>query len=79
MINCELVRKIVESEKVLNVEVKMKNELLDTGIIDSFSILVIIEKIKKEYGVDIQLEGPIREVFSTVEQICQFIQSKIKV
>ncbi|MBT3198052.1 MAG: acyl carrier protein [Gammaproteobacteria bacterium] len=70
-------REIVASAKVLNVEVGLQDELLNSGIIDSFSIMTIVEEIRREFQVELQFDGSIRDLFSTVEQLCQFVQSTL--
>ncbi|MBT7307307.1 MAG: acyl carrier protein [Gammaproteobacteria bacterium] len=77
MMDCNKVREIVASAKVLNVEVGLQDELLNSGIIDSFSIMTIVEEIRREFQVELQFDGSIRDLFSTVEQLCQFVQSTL--
>ena len=77
MMDCNKVREIVASAKVLNVEVGLQDELLNSGVIDSFSIMTIVEEIRREFQVELQFDGSIRDLFSTVEQLCQFVQSTL--
>ncbi|MBT4549497.1 MAG: acyl carrier protein [Gammaproteobacteria bacterium] len=76
--DCEKIREIVVSAKVLNVEVGLQDELLNSGIIDSFSIMTISEEIRQQFQVELQFEGSIRDVFSTIEQLCQFVEKNLQ-
>jgi acyl carrier protein len=78
MLDCEEIRKIVEAAKVVDSEVGLEDELLNSGIIDSFSILTIIDEIREQYQVELKFEGSIRDVFSSVDQLCQFVQANLE-
>lgn len=71
------IREIVSASKVLDVEIGLEDELLNSGIIDSFSIMTIIEEIRQQFEVELQFEGSIRDVFSTVEQLCRFVEENL--
>jgi hypothetical protein len=40
--------------------------------------MTISEEIRQQFQVELQFEGSIRDVFSTIEQLCQFVEKNLQ-
>ena len=54
-------------------EVNDKSELLDSGIIDSFGMLDLIDKLESEFGILVDAEDIIPENFLDIRAITELV------
>jgi acyl carrier protein len=64
-------QEILAGQEVL--PVKDDTELVESGILDSLSILRLVLFIEEKYSLKIAPEDVIRENFETVEAICRYV------
>jgi acyl carrier protein len=53
-----------------------KDDLLQTGIVDSLGVLDLVAFLEKEFGLTISDDELTPENFSSIEQIATFVSSK---
>jgi len=51
--------------------------LLDSGIIDSLSLLKLVLFLEKQFGIAVGGQELVPENFATVDAICRFVKSKM--
>jgi acyl carrier protein len=51
--------------------------LLESGIIDSLSLLKLVLFIEKQFGIAVGGKELVPENFATIDAICRFIRSKM--
>lgn len=71
----ELIEFIIKTikETVEDVGIDSETSLLDEGILDSISILYLIEELEKKYGIKIEMEVVNEDNFSTVSNIASLV------
>jgi len=67
-------------EVMSNPTLNLKNDtlLLESGILDSLSLLKLVLFLEKQYGVVVPAEELIPENFKTIDVICAYLRSKQK-
>lgn len=53
-------------------------ELIESGILDSVSLLKLVLFLEQRFGISVGMEEVIPRNFDTVEKICGFVRSKEK-
>ena len=53
-----------------------RKDLLDLGILDSLSIVELVTRIEKEFGVRLAADDFTHQNFNSVDAICQLITAK---
>lgn len=53
--------------------------LLETGILDSLSVLRLVLYLEEQFGIVVAAEEVIPENFETVEAICRFLRAQHQV
>jgi acyl carrier protein len=56
--------------------IKNDTALIESGILDSLSILKLVLFIEDRFGVKVSPEDVVPENFETVEAICSYLRSK---
>ena len=64
----------IEEHTTLNVE----DNLIENGIIDSMGMMRLIRFIEKKYGIEVAFEEMLPENFESVQNISDYITTKIK-
>lgn len=66
---------IIAILKELNpyVEINAETKLIEEEVLDSLSILLLIDELEKEYGIEIPLDGLKIEDFQTIFSISDMI------
>jgi len=67
-------KELVPSQDVL--PIKPDTKLLESGILDSLSILRLTIFLKEKLGVQVDSDEVVSENFDTVDAICRFVQEK---
>ena len=55
-------------------EIKEDTELIDTGLLDSMSILVLVTELEEEYGIIIDEKLIVPESFGSVQAIEELLE-----
>lgn len=58
-----------------DVDFETADHLIDSGYLDSFDIVTLVEEINSEFGVELDLEDIVPEKFFSAETIYELIQS----
>jgi len=56
----------------------LKNDtpLLDSGVLDSLSILMLVLFLERQFGVVVRQKEVVRKNFMTIDAICAYLRSK---
>ena len=73
-------------EEILNIvkeisnnnDINFNNQLLDEGIIDSLSTIMLIQRLEEDFNIEINNNDLNHDNFNTIENIYLFISIKIK-
>jgi len=76
MITKEEIENIINEVKVGDTPLNNNINLIDSGVLDSFSILVFMTDLKTRYDMHISMDENIRDIFSSVESIYNYIKDK---
>ena len=76
MITKEEIKNMINEVKVGDTPLNSNINLVDSGVLDSFSILVFIANLKTRYDMHISLDENINDIFSSVESIYSYIKDK---
>ena len=72
MNNTEELKKFIS--KIANRLVEEEEELLDSGILDSFSFVEIVEFIEQDLGVQIDFKKIGKDKFKTINEIAKTLE-----
>ena len=76
----EKIRNIIISvlEEINNVEeIKDDTDLLETGAMDSFTILLLISELEESLNIQIPIHDVTENTFKTINSITMYVNSKI--
>jgi acyl carrier protein len=76
----QVIREYVNREVLAGLElppIKDDTQLVESGVLDSLSILRLVLFIEERYSLKIAPDEVVSENFETVEAICKFVRSKI--
>jgi len=76
MITKEEIENMINEVKVGDTPLNNNINLIDSGVLDSFSILVFMTDLKTRYDMHISMDENIRDIFSSVESIYNYIKDK---
>jgi acyl carrier protein len=76
MIKRSEILEIINSVKTGNYSINDSLNLIDDGILDSFSILVLVTELNTKYGISISIDDKVRDIFCTVDSILEYINSQ---
>jgi len=74
IINAYISRELVSKPDQL--PLKNDTQLLDTGLLDSLSVLKLVLFLEKEFGIVMDPEDVIPEHFQTVDAICTYVRTR---
>jgi acyl carrier protein len=74
----EKIKKIVQTTISKKISLKKDLNLIQSGFLDSFSILILIANLEKEFKIKISLKNFDIKNISTVNQILKLIKKKTK-
>jgi acyl carrier protein len=69
-----LVEHILPEEDVRNL--RAEDDLLEGGVLNSLTLLHLIEHVETTYDMQVTLQEFRAEHFRTIERICRFVESK---
>ncbi|MEM8846116.1 MAG: acyl carrier protein [Bacteroidota bacterium] len=64
----------IEEHTTLNVQ----DNLIENGIIDSMGMMRLIRFVEKKYGIEVAFEEMLPENFESIQNISDYITTKIK-
>ena len=73
MITEEEIENMINEVKVGDAPLNNNINLIDSGVLDSFSILVFMTEFKTRYDMHISMDEDIRDIFYSVESIYNYI------
>ena len=76
MITKEEIENMINEVKVGDTPLNNNINLIDSGVLDSFSILVFMTDLKTRHDMHISMDENIRDIFSSVESIYNYIKDK---
>ena len=76
MITKEEIENMINEVKVGDAPLNNNINLIDSGVLDSFSILVFMTDLKTRYDMHISMDENISDIFSSVESIYNYIKDK---
>jgi len=76
MITEEEIENMINEVKVGDAPLNNNINLIDSGVLDSFSILVFMTDLKTRYDMHISMDENINDIFSSVESIYNYIKDK---
>ena len=76
MITKEDIENMINSVKVGVAPLNEGENLVDNGILDSFSILVFMTELSTKHDIQISADENIKDIFSSVESIYSFVKNK---
>ena len=76
MITEEEIENMINEVKVGDAPLNNNINLIDSGVLDSFSILVFMTDLKTRYDMHISMDENISDIFSSVESIYNYIKDK---
>ena len=76
MITKEEIENMINEVKVGDTPLNNNINLIDSGVLDSFSILVFMTDLKTKYDMHISMDDNISGIFSSVESIYNYIKDK---
>jgi len=76
MITKEQIENMINEVKVGDAPLNNNINLIDSGVLDSFSILVFMTDLKTKYDMHISMDDNISGIFSSVESIYNYIKDK---
>ena len=76
MITKEEIKNMINEVKVGDTPLNNNINLVDSGVLDSFSILVFMTDLKTRYDMHISMDENINDIFSSVESIYNYIKDK---
>ena len=76
MITKEQIENMINEVKVGDTPLNNNINLIDSGVLDSFSILVFMTDLKTRYDMHISMDENINDIFSSVESIYSYIKDK---
>ena len=76
MITKEEIENMINEVKVGDAPLNNNINLVDSGVLDSFSILVFMTDLKTRYDMHISMDENINDIFSSVESIYSYIKDK---
>ena len=76
MITKEEIENMINEVKVGDTPLNNNINLVDSGVLDSFSILVFMTDLKTKYDMHISMDDNISDIFSSVESIYNYIKDK---
>ena len=76
MITKEEIENMINEVKVGDAPLNNNINLIDSGVLDSFSILVFMTDLKTRYDMHISMDENINDIFSSVESIYSYIKDK---
>ena len=76
MITKEEIENMINEVKVGDTPLNNNINLVDSGVLDSFSILVFMTDLKTRYDMHISMDENINDIFSSVESIYSYIKDK---
>ena len=76
MITEEEIENMINEVKVGDAPLNNNINLIDSGVLDSFSILVFMTDLKTRYDMNISMDENINDIFSSVESIYSYIKDK---
>jgi len=74
----EQIINLISNSLTDSVEIDLDTELLDSGLLDSFGVLVLISEINKVFDISLNIDGEIRNHFVNARKIILLIESSIK-
>ena len=72
------IKKILKKIVSKSTNISSKTNLISSGVLDSFNILVLIGKLEKEFKIKIPLNKFDINSLNSISKISQFIKKKIK-
>ena len=76
MITKEEIENMINEVKVGDTPLNNNINLINSGVLDSFSILVFMTDLKTRYDMHISMDENISDIFSSVESIYNYIKDK---
>ncbi len=80
MVNVDSVKKFVMEticEVAVDSDIDMDTLLFEEDILDSLSILYLIEELEEEYNIEVPLEEVTENNFSTVNDISNYVMERV--
>ncbi|HUN55350.1 MAG TPA: phosphopantetheine-binding protein [Smithella sp.] len=80
MIDNEQIRKFIKTKIVKDntIDFKDTDSLIETGIIDSLGIQVLLAYLEETYAISISDDELVPENFETIDAIKHFVERKMK-
>ena len=76
MLTKEDIKNMINSVKVGVTPLNEGGNLVDSGILDSLSIMTFVAELSSKHGIQISADDNIRDIFSSVESIYSFVKNK---
>jgi len=76
MLTKEDIKNMINSVKVGVTPLNEGGNLVDSGILDSLSIMTFVAELSNKHGIQISADDNIRDIFSSVESIYSFVKNK---
>ena len=77
----EKVKKIVsetlKTMRGLDIELTNEISLIDSGMLDSLSIVDVVQGLQKDFDIEIMVEDITLENFDTIDLIIKFIEKRL--
>ena len=71
-----VIRDTVESSGI-DVEISSELSLVDSGLLDSFSIVVVVQKLQDTFDIELSFADITVENFDTIRSIVALIDSRV--
>jgi acyl carrier protein len=73
----QIVSSTVRSMKGFDIPLSADVSLIETGILDSLSIVTVVQQLQDAFGIDVQVADITLDNFDTLDLIARFVQERI--
>jgi acyl carrier protein len=73
----QIVSRTVRSMKGFDIPLSADVSLIETGILDSLSIVTVVQQLQDAFGIDVQVADITLDNFDTLDLIARFVQERI--